>query len=213
MIHFPRPWRFATLSVFVLLGGCATGPKALAPLTEIPARECATAPDLSNAAPLVFDGKKDSELTVDIGDTTPCLRNSAGTALYKVFALPPGDVPYVLGVTSVAAGTTLFAPHVMLLASDGGVRRDFAGQTAEFRNNGLGVIVRSHAGESFLVVASDPTMVGKTTDRILEATQVTTGSTGYATFQIHTGSEATNTYVFAHNGQVIVTLTPLPSVK
>ncbi|MBI3676191.1 MAG: hypothetical protein HY243_06200 [Proteobacteria bacterium] len=213
MIRFPGPWRFATLSVFALLCGCATGPKALAPLTTISAKECAAAPDLSTAAPLIFDGKKEGSVAFEIGDTAPCLKNSAGAALYKVFALPPTDVPYILDVTSVAAGRTLFAPHVMLLASDGSLRRDYAGQAAEFRSTGLSVIVRSHVGEAYLVVASDPAMVGKTTDRILEATQVTTGSTGYATYQIHTGSEATNTYVFAHNGEVSVTLTPLPPTK
>ena len=213
MIRFARTRRLSALAGLALLSACANSGKAPPPLTDISARECAAAPDLSKAVPLAFDGKKETVQTADIADTTPCMKSAAGAALYVAYVLPRSDIPYVIAVASPALGMTLFAPHVMLLASDGTVRRDYAGKQVEFRGAGLGVQVRNHADETYLVVASDPASVGGTTSRINEATHVNYGSTGYATYQIHTGSESQDTYTYAHNGRVTVTLTLIEPAK
>lgn len=209
MIRFTR---LTALASFALLSACAT-PKAPPPVTDISSRTCAATPDLSKAVPLAFDGKKETVQTVDIADTTPCMKSAAGAAVYVAYVLPQSDMPYVIAVASPALGATLFAPHVMLLANDGTVRREYAGKEVEFRGTGLGVQVRYHPDEAYLIVASDPASVGSATSRINEATHVNYGSTGYATYQIHTGSESQDTYTYAHNGRVTVTLTPIEPPK
>jgi hypothetical protein len=204
--------KIAALAVAALLGGCA-GEQGPPPLTALPVHDCAAAPDLSKAAALVLDPKDDTERIVDIAAATPCVKTASGDALYVVYSLPQTSAPYVIGVASPAMGATLFAPHVMLLAADGTVKREYSGDQLEFHGDGLGVRVRNHGDEAYLVIASDPGAVGRSTTRINEATRVGYGSTGTATFEIHTGSESRDTYTYAHNGRVTVTLTPIAPSK
>lgn len=212
MVCCIRGGRLAALAGAALLSACAVE-KMPEPVTSITARDCAASPDLSKAVALAFDPKDETKQVADIAEATPCMTSAAGPAMYLAYALPQSDAAYVVGVASPARGTTLFAPHVMLLGADGSVKREYSGKQLEFRGEGLGVRVRNHADEAYLVVASDPGSVGQGTTRINEATQVTTGSTGYATYQIHTGSESQDSYTYAHNGRVIVTITPIAPAK
>jgi hypothetical protein len=209
MIRPAEKVRFAALASLALLSACASNQKSIAPVTDISARDCAASFDLSKAAALAFDGKKESTQSIDINETTPCVKGAAGSAVYVAYSLPASPAPYVIGVSSIAAGPTMFAPHVMMLGSDGAVKREFSGSAIEFRGDGLSVIFRNHADETYLVVASDPAVAGKTNSRIVEATQVYTGSTGFATYQIHTGTDMNQDYMLAHNGRVAITLTPI----
>jgi hypothetical protein len=205
--------RLAVLAGLCLLGACATPGKTPPPITDLSSRQCAAAPDLAKANALAWDAKKETTQDAEISEATPCMKGASGVALYVVYALPQTDAAYVIGVASPAQGSTLFAPHVMLLASDGSIKREYSGKQLEFHGDGLGVRVRNHSDEAYLVVASDPTVVGSATTRINEATQVSYGSTGYATYQVHTGSESQDTYNYAHNGKVVVTLTPIEPPK
>jgi hypothetical protein len=205
--------RFAALTSLALLSACANNQKSVIPLTDISTRECAASFDLSKAVALAFDGKREFIQSTDIDETTPCVKGANGAALYVVYALPASDVPYVISVSSLAAGSTMFAPRVMMLGGDGAVKREFSGSAIEFRGSGLGVMIRNHADETYLVIASDPAVAGHTNSRIVEATQVYTGSTGYGTYQVHTGTDTNEAYTLAHNGRVAVTLTPIEKPK
>lgn len=213
MIRFTTKMRFAALTSLALLSACASDQKSVVPLTDISTRECAASFDLSKAGVLAFDGKKEFTQSTDINETTPCVKNASGAAVYVVYALPASDASYVIGVSSLAAGTTMFALRVMMLGGDGAVKREFAGSAIEFRGNGLGVMIRSHADETYLVVTSDPAVAGQTNSRIVEATQVYTGYSGYGTYQVHTGTDTNESYILAHNGRVAVTLTPIEKPK
>jgi hypothetical protein len=215
MIRGKHAARLAALAGMALLGACATAEKVVTPVTDISGRECAATPDLSKAAALAFKPKDETAQTVDIAatGTTPCIKTAGGPAFYVAYALPQTDANYVIGVDSAAQGMTMFAPHVMLLGADGSVKREYSAATMEFRRQGIGISMRNHAGESYLVVASDPTAVGKSELRINEATQVYYGSVGAGTYQVHTGSESEDKYVYAHNGRLVVTITPIDPPK
>jgi hypothetical protein len=101
----------------------------------------------------------------------------------------------------------------LLLGGDGGVRREFSGQALQFRGTGLGAVLRSHPDETYLVVESDPSMVGKTDSRIADETQVYTVSSGYGAYQVHTGTETHPTFTYSHNGRIEITLTPLKPAR
>ncbi len=186
------------------LAGCSATLNAPPPVTDISARQCGAAFDLSKPSPMTFDGGKEWSFATDINEAAPCIASAGGSALYATFALPQISTPYVISVTSLVEGSTLFVPRILLLGADGGVRREFSGQALQFRGTGLGTVLRSHPDETYLVVESDPSMVGKTDSRIAEETQVYTVSAGYGAYQIHTGSEARPTFTYSHNGSVLI---------
>jgi Maltose operon periplasmic protein precursor (MalM) len=203
--------RLGALAPLALLAACAT--KSLPAITDISAHQCAASPDLGSAVGIAFDGAKEAQVKTDISDASPCLKYAAGSGLYAAYALPKADAPYVLSVMSIAQGDTLLVPRVMMLASDGSVKREFSGPQIDYRGNGVGTMFRSHADETYMVVASDAAAAGKTNQRIEEATQVYTGATAYGTYQVHTGSDTMRTFNLSHNGHLEVTLTPIAPPK
>ncbi|MBV9992444.1 MAG: hypothetical protein JOZ72_14275 [Alphaproteobacteria bacterium] len=208
-----RTYRLAALSSLCLLGACAVQERPLPPLTTLSGRQCAASADIATAAVLLYKTKDETKQVVDMADAMPCLKTASGAALYVVYGLPQTDEPYVIGVASTSRGGTLFAPQVMLLAGDGSVKRTFPGKQMEFRGEGYGVRIPKHGDEAYIVVASDPATVGSSTSRINDATQVTYASNGYATYAIHSGTESQDTYIYAHNGRVTVTVTSLVPPK
>lgn len=208
------PRRGAMLCGALTLSACATGKDVSPPpLVDISQRECAAAPDLSQATPLVFNAKKETPQSTAIDASTPCLKGPAGNSLYAVYLLPASEEPYVIDVASVPMGTTVLAPRAMLLGADGTLKRQFSGEAVTHRGNAFSILTRRHDDERYLVVASDAAGVGKSDTRISESTTVTTASTGMVTYQIHSGDEAKTTYNFAHNGKIVVSLTPLTPAK
>lgn len=203
--------RLQRLSVVLLapLAGCNATVNAPPPITDISTRQCGAAFDLSKPAPVTFDGQKEWTVDTDINETTPCIAAAGGSAVYTTFQLPQISTPYVISVMSLVEGSTVFVPRVLLLGGDGGVRREFSGQALQFRGTGLGAVLRSHPDETYLVVESDPSMVGKTDSRIADETQVYTVSSGYGAYQVHTGTETHPTFTYSHNGRIEITLTPL----
>ena len=195
------------------LAACATTPTPV-PLLTVSATNCSAAPNLSTAAPLVLAAKpgdeKPVELTFDA--QTSCLQSAAGTkSLYRVFALPADAPPYTIMVSAVPFGQALFAPHLMLLDGQGSMTREVKSDPFVFRGSQLTALLRNHADERYLLIASDPDSMGKQFARTLEETQVYTGSTGYGIYQIHTGTDTTQQMIYTANGNVSVTLAPLPA--
>src|ERR1700753_2295208 len=85
------------IGALIALTGCAQQPAPRA-LIDISAHVCAVAPDLSRAAVLAFDEKKEFVLKAEITDISPCMKIGSGTGLYAVYALPPASTPYVISV-------------------------------------------------------------------------------------------------------------------
>jgi hypothetical protein len=204
--------RISAVAALVALGGCVqqSAPPAL---TDISAHVCAATPDLSRATALAFDEKNELVLKAEITDISPCMKIGSGSGLYAVYALPPASAPYVISVISMAQGSTLLVPRVLLVGPDGTVKREFSGDQVSYRNGGMGAVLRSHAGEAYVIVVSDPEAAGKTDSRVEEATHVSTSAYRYGSFQIHTGTDKTQTFNLSYNGHIEITLTPLTPAK
>ncbi len=202
-----------SLATLVLIGcaaGCASQKAGPPPLLDLTASHCGSAPELTGAAELVYDPKKDeNEATAEITSASPCFKDTAGSSLYSAYELPSSPTSYLVRVTSEPEGETLLALRVLLYGSDGSLKREFSGKQIVFRGSALSTIFRSHDDERYLVVASDPAAVGHTDSRLREATQANMAAAYPVYFSYYTGSDVVVKNILSHNGRVIVSLEPL----
>ena len=189
------------------LAGCATPPPDLPPLLSISENNCDSVPNLAGAIPTVAtvegDDVKPAGVTLDIG--SHCLNNKDGKALYAVFALPDGG-PYTVSLGSVPVGRAIFAPRASILDAQGTPVRDLPVTGFMFRGDAFTTLYRSHPGERYLLVTSDPATVGKSLQQLHETVQHTYISTGTAIVVINTGSDVASDTTWAHNGHIYVTV-------
>jgi hypothetical protein len=130
--------------------------------------------------------------------------------LYRVFQLPAAAEPYVVTVSSEPFGGAILLPHLLLLDSAGIVKREFARDDLLFRGTALSARFRSHPDEVYLVVESDPGLVGNSISRIGENTSSYVMPAGAGYFMIHTGSDSTTQLTYSHTGKLEIVLEPLP---
>lgn len=130
-----------------------------------------------------------------------------------MFWLPVTDANYIISVASTPLGTGVFAPHVTLLDASGAPLREIARDKIVFRGNDLSVLFRSHPNERYLLVASDPGSVGQSVEQVKETTGTTTMAGGLAYFSYTTGDDTTKSYVYAHSGQITVTVSAIEPAK
>jgi hypothetical protein len=205
-------------SMFVLapalvLAACAVTPPP-APMLSIDAQTCQAKPDLRTATSLSYKSDEETVVTQSIAAQTPCFVPFPGAkSLYRVFSLPVADESYVVSVASTPLGTGVFAPHVTLLDATGAPLREIAREKFVFRGNDLTALFRSRAGERYLLVASDPGSVGQSFERVTESRNSNTMAAGRAFFTVNTGNDITNNYVYAHSGQITVTISAIDSTK
>lgn len=195
--------------VALLAGACVTDQPP--PLLTITERACEATPDLSAAHPLVLKADSPVKVTMDFG--TACLQ-PAGEArrLYAVFRLPASSEPFSLSVTSEARGLGVFAPYLLLLDETGAQRRAISHDRFLFRGNTLQAGFRPQPGETYLLVASDPDVVGQKTKGIVGNTNMAAVpvGTGGGMMYIYSGSETTRSITRAHSGIISVSADPLP---
>lgn len=193
-----------------LLFGCAT--PVPPPVVNLATHQCVTTPNLAGAQPLVFTPDKVQDVTVVYDDTAACLEDQPGAkSLYHVFVLPPATQPYLITIGTDIWGGTLFAPRVQFLGADGSVKRIVARPDFVFRGTMLSAILRNHPDEAYLVVASDPQVVGRSNSRIDDSTYSQGVSTGRAFFMMYRGTETMTTQIFSHGGRVTISLEALPA--
>jgi len=189
------------------LAGCAHPAPDVAPLLAVAADSCAANPALDGAITTTATVEGDSEkpATATLDQHAPCLVTPEGKALYAVFALPDGE-PYTIRVSSVPLGSSILAPRAIVLDAAGQVLRELPVTSFMFRGSNFAALYRSHPGERYLVVRSDVASAGKPLSRIMERTQQTAASTGYATFVIYTGSDLPMNTTWALNGEARVSV-------
>jgi hypothetical protein len=146
----------------------------------------------------------------DAPATAPCVTLSGQPALYAVFRLPTLNRPDIIAVDSEALASIMFAPHLLLLDAQGAIKRDVSRDMVMFHGRDLRVLVRSHPDETYLVIASDSGLVGKSVSRIDDSISMFAAGGPGLMAMIHTGSESTDTLSFSHTGKVEITLSPLP---
>jgi hypothetical protein len=212
-------WRRGRIFVSTVLGlaACSHEPPPPPPVLSVTAT-CTPTPSLAGATVAVFNPKDEMPVSEDVGANAPCFEPSPGVkSLYRVFVLPPSDIPYVVSVASTPVGTGVFAPHLTLLDAQGLPRREIPRDSFIFRGTDLSVLFRNHADERYLLVASDPSVVGQSFSRLQETRNANEmgaiTAAGGAFFTVYTGTDTTTNLVYAHSGKVTVTLSAVPAAK
>ena len=72
--------------------------------------------------------------------------------------------------------------------------------------------LRVRSNEKYLLVVSDPDLVGMEVSQIVDNTMVTASGAGGFYFEIHTGSEMVTTLTYALNGSITVAAQPIPKL-
>ncbi len=183
------------------------------PVFDLKDRQCASTPDLTTARPLAFDGKRSKSHDAVFDTATACLVTDNGPVLYQMFKLPASAVPYTVSVASEPVDGTLFVPHLQLLDESGAKKREYTGDDAMFRGEGMAIIFRAHADETYLLLASEPTHANKQISRVQETTHTYAAAAGTAVFMIYTGDDTTRTLIYTHSGEIEITFDPLPQPK
>jgi Maltose operon periplasmic protein precursor (MalM) len=187
----------------------AADDKAPAPVSA--AIVCAAAPDLATAAVLKLTKDRGDSIDIKMKGSEPCVLDAAQkSSRYTVIALPASDAPFLVTVESEPVNTQLFAPRLMLLDSKGAVLRSVARDAFLFHGDTLHVVLRSHAGEAYLVIASDPDSAGQTVSHVSESTSVMPIVTPGAYIILHTGSDESNTLIYSLTGEITVSVDPMP---
>lgn len=204
-------YRLAALVSALAVASCTHDPGP-PPIVSIADRACTAQPVLSNAKPVVLDG--DKSVTVKLDGTAPCWEADGAKSVYSMFDLPQSPDPVLVSVLSDPLGQGVFAPRVIVLDGDQHIMRELPRDSFMFHGASLYVGIRLHAGERYLIVASDPKTVGQQYTQASESTQVAAGAvvTGAAVgfFTVHTGSDSTSIYTYSYNGTVKVTAQPMP---
>jgi hypothetical protein len=203
----------ATLSLAVV--GCATQRESVPARLDLSVATCGGEVQLAGAMALMQE-KKDGpfKATARIGDTAPCVTDQGGArSTYHVFALPGGDGAMMATVVSVPLGGTIFTPRLQFRGSDGAITRDVGRDAFLFSGNTLQVQLRLRAGESFVVVLSDSATVGQTVTNIASSTSAAGVPVGGGYVPIYTGREDSAKLTFAHNGEVVVIVGPIPDAE
>lgn len=199
--------RVFSLAAALLVSACVTPLPDVPPLLEITSANCAAAPDLSAAVPTVvtIDGDDEKPALATLDATSRCLAGTTGKSLYAIFSIPDGG-PYTINVSSVSLGSSILAPKAEVLDAQGAVLHELPTSSFLFRGTNLTSLYRSHAGERYLIVESDPANVGKPLQRLKENVQVNAVATGYVYVEIHTGTDVASTATWSHNGQISVSV-------
>ncbi len=203
----------------VVLAGCAAGTSGPPPVVNLDARICAPGADLTGALAVPLEDGEGilspvKGVTVKLDMDAACLKPPSGEKrLYAVFKLPDSTTPYIITIASEPVGSGLLSPYAQMLDEQGRVLRVVQRDSFMFHGAALAANLRSHPGEEYLLVASDPASVGQTVSQIQGATQTTTSSGGGFFFYVRTGSETTRTMTYAHSGSVTVKAAPVPKAN
>jgi len=203
--------------MLLLLGGVTIAsllspPPGIQPVFDLKGRACAATPDLTTGESLPYAGREKT-FDGDIGAAAPCLQTAQGAVLYRVFQLPTGGT-YVVTVTSEPSGGAILLPHLSLLGTNGEVKREVARDDLMYRGRALSARFRSHADEAYLVVESDPLVVGTSVSRVVESTNTMVAPVGVGGYvAIHTGNDETMQLTYSHTGKVEIAIEPLPDSK
>lgn len=182
------------------------------PITSVGEGPCATAPDLATARPVFLSA--DKPVTVDLDRGAACLALPDSTrGVYAVFVLPESPTPYLVTISSVPQGETLFSPRATVLDPTGATVQQLPRDAFMFHGATLSVAFRTHGQERFVVVTSDPASVGQQEPQLQAGIQSTPVVAGPVIFFSHSGWEKSQNYTYAHNGRITVSAQPIPTVN
>ncbi len=159
---------------------------------------------------------KGKPVTVDLGATPACLVYADGSrASYVALNLPVVSNIYLVTVSSKLVGNVLFAPRVSLLGPTGAVIRQVPQDDFNFHGDLLSVGLRITPDIRYVLVTSEPASIGQGDSHVVTVITASS-STSFVgkrafTTTYNSGTERTDSFVYTHNGTVIVRAEPMPT--
>jgi hypothetical protein len=205
----------ASLVGVLMMGGvvaCTTTPPAppAVSVLEVTGKTCSLVPSLTGSVTLIPKRKAATNNVVsDVGSANACLTKDGKSSNYVVFELPTSPENHTLTVGGMKEGLRAFAPKVSVLDGSGGVLRAFEKDRLTNFGTTFSVQFRPPSGARYLLVQSDPELVGTVMatfeTNIVSNTNYAYNPYGYGgTYTTQSGSEGARTRSFSHEGKVVV---------
>jgi hypothetical protein len=189
----------------VATAGCVTAEPPPLPVLAITGKTCTPQPDLATAVTTVPTRPAQwRDVTSQVAATTGCVTTPAGDANYVVFTLPDHPANHTITVGGTKDVLRIFAPSVSVLDASGAPVRTFEPSRYSDLGTLVGVQFRPPAEARYVLVQSDPALVGKEVSALEVGISSTTmyAGAGAAYYQHASGAVNTARRVFSHEGTV-----------
>ncbi len=197
------------------LAGCKTTERyALPTVLEISQTDCAAEPSLDNSIELQFSETETLMNRSFLNDLSGCLVAADGErTLYQAFSLPKETAPYRIGVGSEPYDGVQLAPRLIVLDKTGNVLESRNVEDFHYRGVRLTAVLTPPPEAAYLVVASDPSLIGQNDQSMTSEANTTVAATPYGAFTMYSATEALAQYVYAHSGLIVVDVSPVRRVE
>jgi hypothetical protein len=203
----------AVLGVVGLVGCETVPPIPPAPsVLEIVGKSCTQTPSLSSPVSLVPKKKPQPTLyeATNVGPSSACVTRNGKSSNYIVYALPNAPQNHTITVGGQKELLRAFAPSISVLDANGVVIRDFPRDRLTNFGSTFAVQFRPSEQARYIMVQSDPELVGTVMSAFETNIVSTTGYTYNAatytsgSYQNYAGREGNTTRSFSHEGIVSV---------
>lgn len=202
--------RTGVAGAFFAIAGCATPPPPAPAVMDINWKDCGTEFVVDAAKPLTPEKeKKWADVSTTIASDSPCYLRDGKRSNYVALELPSNPANHVITVGGLKEPIRALAPIVTLLDENGVETRGF--EPSKYKNlaSVFGVQFKPTDGEKFILVSTDPDLVGTVVEEF--ETRLTVGSgtyvapSGYsASYNTYHGAEGKVSRTFSHEGIVWV---------
>lgn len=201
----------------LLLASCATtAPIIPIPVTDISSKTCSDTPDLASALALTPPKKRTDHFVNTIVDSTKaCVKIDGKPANYVVYTLPNFPDNHTITIGGLQEQLRTFAPIISVLDKDGKVSRAITEDRLSVLGNTYGISIRPSANDKYILVTSNPILVGKEVSTHETRIAVTTGYSynpatyGGTSYNQYHGVEGKALRTYSHEGTIAVTVQAL----
>lgn len=199
---------------FAFTAACATTPPEppKSAVLSLDNKTCETQVSTENSLSLTPEKKALFHIvTTDINAGSKCVDIEGKKANYIVYAIPAAPQNHTITIGGAMDVLRTFAPDVSIIDVNGKVSRSFNPDQYAYLGYVYGVQFRPSENDRFIIVKSDPKLVGVEKSALETRVNVgygySPGVGGYGTtYNTYTGSEAKKSRVFSHEGIVSVTI-------
>lgn len=206
------------LAFGAILAGCASTPPVPPPqaVLSIDDKTCDSAVSIKDAISLTpVKPAFANVVNSDVDAKKPCINIGDKKANYIVYSLPEVPENHTITIGGVQEIYRIFAPKIFLLDANGNITREFADEKYVVMGNKIGVLLRPTEKDKFILVRSNPDVVGVKNKSHETRINASTGYsynayTGYGgSYTTYHGKEGQIERVFSHEGIVNVTVQAL----
>ncbi len=205
------------ICAFMALTACTTtAPVIPVAVTEIAGKTCSDAPDLSAAVTLAPTKKRTDHFVNTLMDNAKaCINIDGKPANYIVYLLPNFPDNHTITIGGLQEELRTFAPIISVLDKDGKTTRAITEDRLSVLGNVYGISIRPTVNDRYILVTSNPKLVGTSTSTHETRIAVSTGYSynpatyGGTTYNQYRGVEAKAIRTFSHEGTIGVTVQAL----